>query len=413
MSIVPASPTRSGNRTFQVTCVILTGISLAQGAALAVAWNDYRHQPPAKAIASVKPAPLPSVKAGPVAKPPGPDPFASPAPFEESAAAAEAMASALKSEGTRIDVPVVKAPGTVPAEPVLLKPVVKTTAPLDTPITDEACLRHLDEGIYLRGRGEMQGALTELRAALAMLPDHPQLLYQTARTYDMMIQEQKSVLLWEKLRKLGPAAGNCYQLAVARLKELAGVTPAVSTDNDEEKAGRFALGEVSVERLVDTAHGEILRFHASVRHLGSEPVDVSKIWMKLHLFDMVNGQHIDRTTAVPAVPVWLDAPVDWADGTEKFDFEYRQPPLSADEIVKLGQRKYYGYAVELRYGESGEEKFEDMVAEPRELGDFARELPEDAGPAAAGPAGAMEAPVSGGKPGQPDGTLFPGDKFDR
>ncbi|MES2706490.1 MAG: hypothetical protein V4726_07800 [Verrucomicrobiota bacterium] len=300
----------------------------------------------------------------------------------------------------------------MPAEAVVVKPLVKA-ALLDIPITDEACLQHLDEGIYLRGRGEMQGALVELRAALALNPNHPQLLYQTARTLDMMIQEQKSMVLWEKLRKLGPGAGNCYQLAVARLKELSGVsTAADSGEAEEEKAGRFVLGEVTAERLADTVNGEILRFHTSVKRLQTEPVEVGKIWIKLHLFDMVNGRHIARTTAVvKAEALWLDQPVDWADGVEKFDFEYRQPPLSADEIMKLGQRKYYGYAVELRYGDEGQEKFEDMVAEPRELGNFARELPEETGGPAAGES--MDVPAPAAIHGQPGGTLFPGDKFDR
>ncbi|RYD38023.1 MAG: hypothetical protein EOP86_01985 [Verrucomicrobiaceae bacterium] len=405
----------SGSRTFRAACVMLTGVALAQGVAFAVAWRETREvmvradgqgapPSPSPAAAPDKPASVTGEKAGMTVRTPAPagetGPFPSLPPPPEAPGTLPGPASPSKDGPSS------------PAETmVLAKPAVRAPS-LDTPITDEGCLRHLDEGIYLRSRGDMRGALVELRAALALSPDHPQLLYQTARTLDMMLQESKSLVIWRKIKTLGPEAGNCYQLALTRLKELQGVTPpAADEEEPEEKAGRFSLGEVTVERLADTSNGEVLRFHASVRRLQTEPVDVVKIWIKLHLFDMVNGRHIARTTAVRAEAQWPEMPVDWADGTERFDFEYRQPPLSADEILKLGQRKYYGYAVELRYGDEGQEKFEDMVAGPRELGDFARELPEQEAASPESPV--MDAPVSeAGKSGQPDGTLFPGDKFD-
>lgn len=422
---------QSGRRTFRAACVVLTGVALAQGLALGMVWKENRKRPvsaaspgeapatgeqaakahaletahisPSKPDHAEAPAPAPAAlntEQTAVPKAVEPDPFASPVPPADDLAGDPSFPSDAKQK-----VSSVAGPGAA----VLAQPSIKPAAPLDIPITNEECLRHLDEGIYLRGRGEMQGALAELRAALACDPDHPQLLYQLARTLDIMLQERKSVVLWEKLRKLGPGAGNSYQLAVNRLRELSGVTPAAADEDEEEKGGRFELGPVAVERLADTSNGEILRFHASVKRLQSDPVDVAKIWIKLHLFDMVNGQRIERTTAVPAVPQWPDNPVDWAEGVERFDFEYRQAPLTADEIVKLGQRKYYGYAVELRYGEEHQEKFEDMVAEPRELANFAREIPEG-GPSPAEPA---ITPAQGGRQSAPDGTLFPGDRFDR
>ncbi|MDB6132595.1 MAG: tetratricopeptide-like helical domain [Verrucomicrobiales bacterium] len=393
---------------------MLTGVALAQGVAFAVAWRETREviraegqgAPPAPSPAAPdKPASGTKEKAGMTVRAQAPAPAAETDPFASRLPPAEAANVLLPPASPSKDGP------SSPAETmVLARPAVKAPS-LDTPITDEGCLRHLDEGIYLRSRGDMRGALVELRAALALSPDHPQLLYQTARTLDMMLQEQKSLVMWQKIKTLGPEAGNCYQLALTRLRELRGVTPPAADEEPEEKAGRFSLGEVTVERLADITNGEVLRFHASVKQLQTEPVDVVKIWIKLHLFDMVNGRHIARTTAVRAEAQWPELPVDWADGTEHFDFEYRQAPLSADEILKLGQRKYYGYAVELRYGDEGQEKFEDMVAEPRELGDFARELPEQE--AASPEAAVMDAPVpETGKPGQPDGTLFPGGKFD-
>ena len=75
------------------------------------------------------------------------------------------------------------------AAPVLIPPPVQSApepAPLDTPITDEYVLSRLEEGMHLRGLGDLQGALKPLREALEKQPDHPRLLYQLARTLDSM-----------------------------------------------------------------------------------------------------------------------------------------------------------------------------------------------------------------------------------
>lgn len=382
--------------------MVLAAVGLAQGAALAVAWKNY----PGMAPAAPRPVPvtktaLPADVQSP-AVPEAPPTAAGPVSVAELAVEA--------GEGDRsLDAEALKNAGMDSENtPVMARPVVKT-AYLNVPITDENCLRHLDEGIFLRDRGDMQGAMRELRAALSVMPEHPQLLYQTARTLDMMIQERKALVFWDQLRKLGPDAGNFYEMAVARMKELNGL-PVEPVANEEEKEGRFALGKVTAERLAGTVNGEILRFQASVIRRQTEPVEVTKIWMKLHLFDIVNGQHIDRTTAVQPDVHWRDETeqkVDWNEGTEDFSFEYRQPPLTPDDIVKMGQRKYYGYAVELRYGEEKSEKFQDMVADPKDLAEFARDLPEDLSPAGAG---TPDAPAFG-PAGQPEGTLFPGDRF--
>ena len=296
-----------------------------------------------------------------------------------------------------------------PAEPVLARPPVVAVAPLDVPITDDACLGHLDEGIYLRDRGDMQGAVKALRQALELSPDHPKLLYHVAVTLDRMSLERKAAGHWRKLRLLGQEAGNYYQLAVERLKEGGGFQiPEDAGTEEEEKEGRFVVSQVIVERIPGTSEGEVLKIQGQIDRKQTEAAEVSKVEMKLHLFDEINGQRIDRTTALPPVIEWLDAPVDWAGGSERFCFEYRQPPFSPDELVKLGQRKYYGYAIEFRYDGN---KLQDVAAEPLVLADYARDLPEGG----AGPPGGEGfdplAPVH--PPDQPDAVLFPGDKMDR
>ena len=378
-----------GTRAYRVAWGAIAVVALAQGVAVAVAWKDQRSM--TKTIVSSV-AEIPETR-----RPQEPDPFSSAA-----VAIDDPHPELLKPAGGEPLVP-------DPAETVLARPAVVVTAPLDVPITDEACLAHLDEGIYLRDRGDMVGALTELRQALEGAPDHPKLLYQLALTLDGMSQERKAAEHWRKLRLLGQDAGNYYHLAVQRLKEGGSLPPPADMvfEAEEVRQARFVVSGVKVEQLPATADGEVLRFVATIDRKQPEAADVAKMDIKLHLFDEVNGQKIDRTTALPPVIEWLNAPVDWAEGRERFSFEYRQPPLTPDELVKLGRRKYYGYAVEFRYDGN---QLQDVAAEPEMLADLAKELPEGQG---GSPEGEVMNPGGlGGLPGQPDAVLFPGDRLD-
>ena len=384
------STTHHGARTYRIAWGAIAAVALAQSVAVAVAWKDQR------LVAAVVAPPVMEMPAAVV--PAETDPFSSVA-----IAMADPHPELLKPAGEEPLLP-------DPAEPVLARAAVVVAAPLDVPITDEACLAHLDEGIYLRDRGDMVGALGHLRQALEAATDHPKLIYQLALTLDGMSQERKAAEHWRKLRLLGPDAGNYYQLAVERLKEGGNLPPPADTvfEAEEVRQARFLVSGVKVEQMPETMEGEVLRFEATIDRKQPEAADIAKMDIKIHLFDEVNGQKIDRTTAMPPVIQWLDAPVDWADGSERFSFEYRQPPLSPDELVKLGRRKYYGYAVEFRYDGN---QLQDLAAEPAMLGDLARELPE--GQAGPPDAEVMDFGGPGGLPGQPDAVLFPGDKLDR
>jgi hypothetical protein len=307
-----------------------------------------------------------------------------------------------------------------PAEPVIARPAPVVAAPLDVPITNETCLGHLDEGIYLRDRGDMVGAVSHLRKALELAPDHPKLLYQLAMALDGMSQEKKAAVHWRQLRLLGQEAGNYYQMATERLKDGGSLPPppnAPAEPQDEEKERRFVVGSVKVERLPDTPSGEGWSFSGRIDHPGGGAVDVSQVCVKLHLFDEVNGQRIDRIFGAEPPVTWVNTPVDWKEGGESFEFVFSRPPLSPDELVREGQRKYYGYAMEIRYGSSAafrENKLQDIAAEPSILADLSQEMPE-APPAPAVPAGGefFDPMVPVAAPGQPSSDLFPGDRMDR
>jgi hypothetical protein len=248
-------------------------------------------------------------------------------------------------------------------------PVVsgKPSAPLDTPITDETVLAHLDAGINLRSSGDMQGALQQLRAAAAVLPEHPRILYHLALTLDTMGLLRKSQPLWEQLRGLGEDAGDLYTIARDRLRD--GVPAPV--EPEEQREGRFVIRSLDEERMDEPGGGERLRFSALLEKKTGEPVSMDRMTLAIHFFDTVNGRRIARSLAEEAVLSCLSEPVDWKDGTETFGFEYRLAPMTPDEIQRIGRCRYYGCTLELIY----EDRLQDATATTPELLQIARELP--------------------------------------
>ncbi len=379
----------AGHRVYRGACVVLGVVALAQGGAIAMAWKG-------RGVVPVAAVP------GPVAAVPVEGPVEAEQVVEVVADVFAPGSAAAADPHPELAVPAGEEPGVPdPAEPVFARPPV--VGALDVPITDERCLGHLDEGIYLRDRGDMVGAVRELRQALALAPEHPKLLYQLAVALDAMAQEPKAAELWRRLRLLGAAAGNYYFLAVERLQDASRLGVAEPVAGVEEKEGRFLVKGVRVKRMPSSVDGEVLTIEGEMERQQVEAADVSKVDIKLHLFDEKNGQSIDRTTALPPELHWLDAPVDWAEGSERFSFEYRQPPFTPDELLKLGRRKYYGYAIEFRYDGN---KLQDVAAEPAVLEDMAREIPEASVAPAEG-----EAFDPAGLRDQPDAVLFPGDRM--
>lgn len=382
-----------GHRVFRGACGVLALIALAQGMAVAMAWKG----PSASPVTQLPQNTVQSIPSSPGSARDS-DPFAPGAP-------------GLADPHPELALPPGEEPTAGEAGLVTARPPVVLAAPLDVPITDEACLVSLDEGIYRRDRGDMAGAVVELRKALERIPDHPKLLYHLASALDSLGQEGKATVHWRNLRLLGQGAGNFYHLAAARLKEGGNLTApeeAQTQTKVSDAERKFRIRQVDVAAPVTARDGEVLRFEVTTQRLQPEAADVAQLEIRVHLFDEVNGQRIDRTTALPPAIEWLDAPVDWADGTERFTFEYRQPPFTPDEVLKLGRRKFYGYAIQVGYG-SGQ--LQDVAADPPILADLAQEIPESV----PGTENSPTSPPDGLSPGsgQPSSDLFPGDRLER
>ena len=354
----PSTPSRRGARTFRAACAVLATVAAAQAAA--TAWSTRPHEAAelAKTLPEVKKPEVP-------AKPKAPDPFSpdyhpdDPHPELLGANGEESEAIKLREERLIRE-----------GQPAVFVPVPrpKLPAPLDVKITDPAVLEHLEEALYQKSQGDMQGALSHLRVALQKLPDHPRLLYHTAQIYDTIGNPQRALPIWKSLHKLGNGAGDYFALAQDRIAN----GPQVSHEAEEEKEGRFTIVDLKDEEMSDVTGGQRVKIVAVLKKNTEESVDLRKdMVLATHFFDTVNGKRIARSQVGQPAVQCLSEPLDWKEGTETFSFEYWQPDMTPQEIVKFGRCKYYGCALEVFY----REKLQDNAATLPDLLQMARELP--------------------------------------
>jgi hypothetical protein len=350
----PSASSRRGVRTFRATCVVLATVAVAQAAA--TAWTTQTHDAALAHAAKESESKTPKAL----------DPFSP--DYRPEDPHPELL-------GPAGDAPL-NDPGVImlnQMQRMVVVPRPKLPAPLDVPITDEKVLQHLDEALYLRGRGDMQGALEQLRAALSRLPDHPKLLYHTAQTYDTMGLANKAVPHWKSLHKLGSGAGDFYVLAQERIANGA----QAAHEPEEEKEGKFTILDLKDEESPDVTGGQRVRIVAVLKKNTAEPVDLEKdMVLATHFFDTVNGRRVARSQVNQPAVECLSLPLDWTEGTETFAFDYWQPDMTPQEIVRYGRCKYYGCALEVFFKEKLQDSTAtDSAAATSFLLQMARDLP--------------------------------------
>jgi hypothetical protein len=222
----------------------------------------------------------------------------------------------------------------------------------------------------VRKLGDMQLALESLRAADLREPDHPEILSETALTYEAMGLADKSEAAWKSVVALGEAgAGGYFALAKAKL-EGREARPAAPDRNP------VTLGACQI--IPDTTVTKGQRLALRVPIIAAPGVDIDPSLMDIHVYfyDKVGTDRIEPTRADPPTPSWVSAPVDWKEGEELVDFSYNMPELKPEELRDLGKRSYYGYVVKIFY----QDRLMSVQAEPKSLADY---KPPSVGPAGA------------------------------
>lgn len=259
-----------------------------------------------------------------------------------------------------------------------------TAQPIADPILD----RLVSTGEELRASSNMEGALQALREAETAIPDHPRVLGGLAATLSQMGLDGKAEVYWEKLYDLGPIrAGSYYQLAKRQIE--GEVVPA------RDSTGKImSIFAVDVVEQPAGNEGQRISLRVKIKADPAERPTGEDSALLVYFYDRVNGDSVDASTADTSY-LYPTEPYDWAtDGSETIIVDYHQPIFTEEQQLELGERTYYGYAIELYY----QDVLQDTITMPEDIAALRETLaPPIAPPTNSGPG--------------PENALFP-DPFD-
>ncbi len=224
-------------------------------------------------------------------------------------------------------------------------------------ISHPVARRMLAMALEYRASGNMQAALLSLKDANTLSPNHPRVLSEIASTYSQMSLDEKAAEHWRSVYVLGEErAGAFYDLADMALKgnlleDTAPVVPVLS------------LGKIETLEHQALPEGERVKVRIPVQSRPGTIPNAADMAMLVYFYDQVNGADAAPTTADTA-EIFVSQPYDWQEGgLEIIEETYFQPTFTDAQKKELGDRKYYGYIIELYY----RDELQDVVAEPSEL----------------------------------------------
>lgn len=269
------------------------------------------------------------------------------------------------------------------------------------PLTDRA-LFFFESALRSREQGDMKAALTQLRSANELQPKHPQLLYELAKTYEMMTLTENAQQVWDQIAQLGEAAGQYYRLAQEKFAQGYAAPPV-------EVEVPLRLGQIVESPRRDPNYLEYVVLRIPVQAKEGAVIDPSKVEVVTQFYD-INGGEIQVTVDAQTDRAhWLsgEVPTWTTNSVELLDQVYMRPkPPVGEEGFDSGNR-YYGYVVKLYYNDH----LQDVKANPPQLASLQSEPGERAiehGVDAFTPAGSSRRiPSVSDQIDQIDDSLFP------
>lgn len=233
----------------------------------------------------------------------------------------------------------------------------------------------IDLAKQVRSLGDMQGALEVLKRADLQFPASPEVIAETAASYETMGLADKATSLWKQLAAMESArAGGYGDLARRKLNISSTASGAAATAFSGDFGPRMlSLGACTATRDPSTVNGEKVVLRIPILRNGSATIDPAQVDIDVYFFDRVNGEKVAQTIADEPLSAWGAPPVDWSGiGEEPLDVTYFLPTLTPGEVAAHGRRAYHGYVVRLYY----QHKLQDVAAEPRDLLDFGQPAPQ-------------------------------------
>lgn len=228
-----------------------------------------------------------------------------------------------------------------------------TVEKIEDPVLD----RLMAAGEELRAGGNPMGALDAFKQVESALPDHPRVLGELAATYNQLGREADALVHWARIVDLGPVRSGDYYMIANGVLEGDQVPIAGSTGQ------QMKIGEVIVNEAKPDEKGQKVSIRVIVDANPASSPSGSDLALAVYFYDIVDGQTIEASTADTS-KLYPTEPYDWkVDGTEEIVVNYHQPVFSEEQARELGERRYYGYAIELYY----RDQLQDKVTIPEEI----------------------------------------------
>lgn len=228
----------------------------------------------------------------------------------------------------------------------------------------------MSTGAELRASGNMQGALQAFREVESAMPDHPRILAEVAATLSQMGLREKANSYWERIEGLGPVRAAAYFPLAGQ--ELRGERPSPG----EVAPKLMKIGEVKVEERAPTSEGQKVSVRVIVDAAPNTRPVGDDLTLLVYFYDQVTGGGVKASTADTSY-VYPSPPYDWqVDGTEEIIVNYNQPVFTEEQKRELGERRYFGYAIELYY----QDQIQDKVVMPESIATLRLETKDEAAP---------------------------------
>ena len=221
----------------------------------------------------------------------------------------------------------------------------------------------VQQGKYLRTRGDTANALTRFREAGAMDPKNPIAIAELAATFETMRLLDKSAEQWKRIYEMGSTAGIYYSLAESKLRETqaqarldalgGGGPPAPAGGGSTGTTGgggpaTVGVGQLRIEDRSDAASQKRFKLVIPVKVLGRARIEAPDLAIHVLFYDRLDAKTVVQTSA-NVNSKWVTAPADWVDSdTEELAVEY-QLPVPEKGSAKREVREFYGYVVRLYY----------------------------------------------------------------
>jgi N-acetylmuramoyl-L-alanine amidase len=121
---------------------------------------------------------------------------------------------------------------------------------------------------------------------------------------------------------------------------------------EEERLRPLQFGNIRAEDtdIDGGSGGERVFLHVPLKAAPGVFVEREKVEVQIYLFERVNNEELDLSTANPPKDEWLSILPDWkATREEILAVTYFRPPFAPPEQKLYGKRAYYGYVARLVY----------------------------------------------------------------